>query len=119
MKRALFILVLGLLVAGCATGRANYSPNVIKNFPPEIQDNIKSGWVVLGMTQTQVRYSWGPPGAIKVAEPVDGEELREEWVYKSYMVFKTTLVFTGNILVEIMSSDPGGRNFKITQGQKP
>jgi hypothetical protein len=59
------------------------------------------------MTRLQVRYSWGDPDNVRVLEPAaDGKE-RVEWIYKRMEVFRTRLIFTGDNLTEIVSSEPG------------
>lgn len=74
----IFALLL-LLQAGC-TKSVRYSEEEIKAFPPETQEHIRKGEVDLGMTQEQVRYTWGSPDSIKILEPFEGKS-REEWVY--------------------------------------
>jgi len=53
-----FLFVIVLL--SCASP-ARYSPDEIKGFTPEMQEHIKHGEVVTGMSPQQVRYSWGSP----------------------------------------------------------
>ncbi len=81
MKKAFFLVLalLFLLQIGC-TKSIRYTEDEIKNFPPEIQDNIRKGEIALGMTSQQVRYTWGSPDSIKFLEPMNGKT-REEWIY--------------------------------------
>lgn len=81
MKKAFFLVlaILFLLQIGC-TKSIRYTEEEIKNFSPEIQDNIRKGEIALGMTPQQVRYTWGDPDSIKFLAPMDGKT-REEWIY--------------------------------------
>jgi outer membrane protein assembly factor BamE (lipoprotein component of BamABCDE complex) len=81
MKNALILVsvMIFLLLAGC-TESIHYTEEEIKNFPPNVQDNIRKEEVDLGMTQEQVRYAWGSPDSIKILEPFN-EKAREEWIY--------------------------------------
>jgi uncharacterized protein YneF (UPF0154 family) len=81
MKKAFFLVLalLFLLQIGC-TKSIRYTEEEIKNFPPEIQDNIRKSEIALGMNPQQVRYAWGSPDSIKFLEPFDGKA-REEWIY--------------------------------------
>lgn len=103
----LILAVLFLLDVGCAKS-IRYSEEEIKSYPPNIQEHIRKGEVTPGMTQTQVRYSWGSPSVVRTLAPSEDGRSREEWVYKSlYGVFRTRLVFTDGIVTEIISNDPG------------
>ncbi len=81
MKKAFFVVLALLFISqiGC-TKSIRYTEEEIKNFPVNIQDNIRKGEVNLGMTQEQVRYAWGSPDSIKFLEPYEGKA-REEWIY--------------------------------------
>ena len=86
-------LVFGMLLvlflcsfSGCASS-VRYTPDEIRGYPQEIQDNIQQGNVVLGMTPPQVRYAWGPPNTINVISPLEDGKPREEWLYSSMGVF--------------------------------
>jgi hypothetical protein len=83
LKKAILLIValLFLLQAGCAKS-IRYSEEEIKGFPPNIQENIRKGQVDLGMTQEQVRYTWGSTDSQKILEPFDGKA-REEWIYST------------------------------------
>jgi len=92
-------------VLGCVAVR--YSPDEIKGFPPAIQENIKLGEVAPGMTQQQVRYSWGSPAEVNVLKPSDEGKYREEWVYTKIGLLKTRLIFIDGKLTYIISNEPG------------
>jgi len=83
MKNAILIVSVFLffLQVGCAKS-IRYSADEIKDFPPEIQEHVKKGEVMLGMTPQQVRYTWGAPDSIRNLEPLDGKT-REEWIYSA------------------------------------
>ncbi|MEW6109795.1 MAG: hypothetical protein AB1632_11615 [Nitrospirota bacterium] len=106
MKKALLLFSVILIAqAGCAKS-LRYSHDEIREFPPSIQDHIKNSEIAVGMTMLQVRYSWKGPDTINVLSPSpDGKE-RVEWVYRK-LFFKTRLVFTGDKLTEIISTEPG------------
>ncbi len=81
MKK-LFIIMAALFcisALGC-TKAVRYTEDEIRNYPPDIQEQIRKGIVDLGMTKDQVRYAWGAPDSIKILEPYDGKS-REEWIY--------------------------------------
>jgi hypothetical protein len=83
MKNAILIVsvLLFFLQVGCAKS-IRYSADEIKDFPAEIQEHVKKGEVMLGMTPQQVRYAWGAPDSIRNLEPLDGKT-REEWIYSA------------------------------------
>ena len=74
---ALCILTLALSfsVLGCIDA-VRYSPDEIKGFPQAIQENIKRGEIAPGMTQQQIRYSWGSPAEINVLEAFRGRQIQ-------------------------------------------
>jgi len=74
-----FLVVL-VSLSGC-TKSVRYSQDEIKDFPPEVQEQIKQGTVALGMTIQQVRFAWGPPSEINVLQPSEDGKPREEWIY--------------------------------------
>lgn len=100
MKKAviLFLAFLFLLQVGC-TKSIRYSEEEIKGFPPSIQEHIKKGEVVLGMTPQQVRYAWGAPDSLKILESFEGKT-REEWIYSTLGVYETKLLifFDGKLI---------------------
>ena len=76
MKKQLLYLISSTVIfwsfSGCAT-TARYSPEEIKDYPPEVQEHIKNGEVALGMTTLQVRYAWGAPATVNlITWPDDG-----------------------------------------------
>ena len=105
MKKAVILLSVFffLLQIGCA-GSIRYTEEEIKNFPPNIQENIRKGEIALGMTTQQVRYAWGAPDSIKFLEPQDGKT-REEWIYSVAGTFGVVgsklLLFFDNKLIYI------------------
>ncbi len=91
----------GIMIMGCAK-TARYSPEELKGFPPEIQEHIKSGEVVIGMTTQQVRYAWGAPSAINVLPPAEDGKIKEEWIYSKVGLFlDKRLLFIDGKLVDI------------------
>ena len=105
MKNVLILLssLIFLLQVGC-TKSIRYSEEEIKNFPPNIQDNIRKGEVDLGMTQEQVRYAWGAPDFIKILAPYN-KKAREEWIYSRKgtigVIGEKLLLFYDNQLIYI------------------
>ncbi|GAB4484766.1 MAG: lipoprotein [Thermodesulfovibrionales bacterium] len=109
MKRtaaALLLMTTVASTAGCTTA-VRYSHDEIKDYPPEMQEHIKKGEVTVGMTKVQARYAWGGPHDVRVLPPSEQGKERVEWSYKRYGVFKTRLIFTDNILTDIITSEPG------------
>lgn len=108
MKRMLFVFfALALFfIAGCVES-VRYSPDEIKTYPASIQENIKRGEVVPGMTMQQVRYAWGAPAVVNVLQASAQGKYREEWVYSKMGIFKTRLIFVDGTLMHILSNDPG------------
>lgn len=110
MKKVFYSLIVVLCISGCTDimGGIRYSPQELRAFPSEIQEQIKEGAISLNMTQTEVRYSWGAPSTVNVLKPSDGAQ-KEEWVYKSLGIrglSKTTLTFTDSKLTDIVSTEP-------------
>lgn len=110
LKALSFILILLPLIAGCAK-TARYSPEELKGFPPEIQEHIKKGEVVIGMTTQQVRYAWGSPSAINVLPPTEEGKMKEEWIYSKVGLFlEKRLLFIDGKLVDIFPAPkPSGK----------
>ncbi len=107
MRRWLLPLMVFVLLSGCAK-EMRYSHEEIKDYPPEIQEHIKAGEVVTGMTLQQVRYAWGAPTVVKVLEPTPEGRERVQWEYHRWGgSFKTILRFTDGRLTEIVSTEPG------------
>lgn len=100
MKKVVILItaLLFLSQVGC-TKTIRYSEEEIKGFSPAIQEHIKQGEVVLGMTPQQVRYAWGSPDSLKILEPFEGKT-REEWIYSTFGVVETKLLifFDGKLI---------------------
>jgi len=100
MKKVVILItaLLFLSQVGC-TKSIRYSEEEIKGFSPAIQEHIKQGEVVLGMTPQQVRYAWGSPDSLKILEPFEGKT-REEWIYSTLGVVETKLLifFDGKLI---------------------
>ncbi len=100
MKKVVILItaLLFLSQVGC-TKSIRYSEEEIKGFSPAIQEHIKQGEVVLGMTPQQVRYAWGSPDSLKILEPFEGKT-REEWIYSTFGVVETKLLlfFDGKLI---------------------
>jgi len=106
MRNLVLILLSLVLILSC-TNRMRYSYEEIKDYPPEIQEHIKRGEVVTGMTFQQVRLAWGPPSSTKILPPSSDGKDRVQWEYPRVGgVFKTILRFTNGILTEIIHTEP-------------
>jgi len=107
-----FLFVMAVFLGGCAS-TARYSPEEIKDYPPQVQEKIAKGEILPGMTPQQVRYALGSPDEVRSLTPEDGKQ-REEWVYSSVMgALKTRLTFIDGKLFFVISSEPG----RVKQGQ--
>jgi len=92
MKKVIFfVLVLSFILGGGCTKAVRYSEDEIKSFPPEAQENIRKGQVMVGMSPLEVRYAWGSPDSVKILEPFEGKQL-EEWIYSTLPVYGTKLL---------------------------
>lgn len=114
IRTAVLSAIIGLISFGCITS-VRYSPAEIKDFPKEVQDQIKERAINLGMSMAQIRYAWGGPSEVMVLEPSKEGKYREEWVYRGFLYFKTSLVFTDGTLTEIVSAEPGIIKYKSTE----
>jgi len=94
------------MILGCV-GAVRYSPDEIKGFPAAIQENIKRSEVAPGMTQQQVRYTWGSPAEVNVLKPSEEGKYREEWIYTKIGLLKTRLIFVDGKLMHIITNEPG------------
>lgn len=108
MRKGFLILSLlaFIIQSGCIES-ARYSPDEIKGFTPAMQEHIKHGEVVAGMTMQQVRFAWGSPRAINILAPSEDGKYREEWIYSRTGIFKTRLIFIDGKLAYILSNEPG------------
>lgn len=81
MKKCMVVLfvLICIVAVGCVKS-VRYTEDEIKDYPSNIQEQIRKGTIDLGMTRDQVRYAWGAPNSIKVLEPFEGKS-REEWMY--------------------------------------
>ncbi|MCX7987904.1 MAG: hypothetical protein N2647_00480 [Thermodesulfovibrio sp.] len=103
--RKLIMLLLAVLIFGCASQGVRYTYDEIKNYPPEIQERIAKGEITLGMTKDQVRYAWGNPSSTRVLTPEKGKQ-REEWIYSSSLgLLKSRLIFIDGKLTYIISNE--------------
>jgi hypothetical protein len=105
MGKILSAFLFVIMFFGCAS-LVRYSPDEIKGFTPEMQEHIKQGEIVTGMTPQQVRYSWGSPKTVNVLQPENGK-YKEEWVYSRMGIFKTRLIFIDGKLMRIITNEPG------------
>ncbi len=103
----LCMAVIALLLSGGCTKSVRYSQDEIKDYPAAVQDHIRNSEVAMGMTRAQVRFSWGGPHAVKILTPAETGKERVEWVYEKLKLFKTRLIFTDDVLTEIISKEPG------------
>ncbi|NOZ24807.1 MAG: hypothetical protein GXO94_01755 [Nitrospirae bacterium] len=108
MRRSLLLFLLAFVLFSGCTKAIKYTYEEIKDYPPEIQENIKKAAVVTGMTLQQVRYAWGAPTVVKVLKPTPDGKDRVQWEYHRWGgAFKTILRFTDGRLTEIVSTEPG------------
>ena len=87
----------------CAcTKTVRYSPDEIKDYPPEIKEKIAQVAVMVVMTIQQVRYAWGAPTTIHVLSPSEDGKPREEWLYSNMGLFlDKRLLFVDGKLTDI------------------
>ena len=69
-----------------------------KKFSPQIEKAILDREVQIGMTDEQVKLSWGNPG--KINRTVTVNHVREQWVYGS----STYLYFDNGVLTSFQDS---------------
>ncbi|HYA31208.1 MAG TPA: hypothetical protein VED67_00505 [Thermodesulfovibrionales bacterium] len=104
MKRYLFVVLLSSFalwfLSGCTTA-VRYSPEEIKDYPPDIQEEIRQGNVSAGMTTQQVRYAWGAPATVNILAPSQEGKPREEWIYSSSILVTKRLLFVDGKLFDI------------------
>ncbi len=102
MKKYFFLAILLTLAWGCASA-VRYSPDEIKDYPPEIQQYIRDGDVAMGMTTQQVRYALGSPSIVNILSPSLEGKPREEWIYSASIGFvvKRRLLFIDGKLADV------------------
>ncbi|MFO0752855.1 MAG: hypothetical protein U0411_05970 [Thermodesulfovibrionales bacterium] len=94
------LLFLAAFSAGCTSAPVRFTHDEIKGYPLDVQERIIKGEVMLGMTQQQVRYSWGSPATVKASVARDGKQ-REEWIYSDTVGYKKRLLFVDGKLSDI------------------
>ena len=104
MKKFLLLCLMSLFILSCTTMR--YTTEEIKNFQPQIQEQIKKEEISIGMTFIEVRYAWGAPSQVNVLPPNEQGAERVEWVYKD-LFGSSTLRFTNGKITEIISKRGG------------
>jgi len=101
MKRTILGMLVVLFLAACMS-QVRYSPAELNQFSPKIQEHIKKSEIALGMSQAAVRLSWGAPSEVRVLEPDDQGNYREEWIYPRFVLFAKKLIFTDGKLTGII-----------------
>jgi hypothetical protein len=95
------------VVWGCAMEKSvRYTHEEIKDLPPNVQDRIMKGEVMLGMTPREVRYAWGPPESVRFLTPYEGKT-REEWTYTRLGVYETKKLLFLDGRLFYMVPEPG------------
>jgi hypothetical protein len=83
VKRSLLVLLMGLLLAGCATNsiesRRQERPASYANFSPELQALVNAGQIRRGMNEDAVYIAWGKPAQVVQVEDQNG--LQAIWIY--------------------------------------
>lgn len=102
MTRVLVTAAFALLLLSCSSS-VRYSPSEISTYDSPMQEHIKKGEVVLGMTPLQVRYAWGAPNAVRIPGADEEGRFKEVWIYARMRIFSTKLVFTDGKLTGILS----------------
>ncbi|MBF0465434.1 MAG: hypothetical protein HQK88_11720 [Nitrospirae bacterium] len=107
MKTKFLIAVSFVLILSC-THSVKYTEQEIADYPQNVKELIRQGKIDFGMTPEQVRYSLGSPNDIKMLDSLSDKETGEkvQWTYKRLEIYKTTLIFKRDRLVEIRSNDP-------------
>lgn len=86
--------------SGCAPA-VRYSPDEIRDYPPAVQENIRQGNVMTGMTPRQVRYAWGAPSTINILSPTEEGKQKEEWIYSAGVFVQKRILFIDGKVVDI------------------
>lgn len=93
------LFVTALFLTGCGSS-LRFTHEEIKDYPLDIQEKIIRGEVAPGMTQQQVRYTWGAPNSIRSLNPLNGKS-REEWIYSNTIGYRVRLLFIEGKLGDI------------------
>ena len=83
MKPRIFLVVLLLTLAGCATTPADriaQHQTVFNAWPAEVQAKIRAGQVAVGFTEEQVRMALGDPERVITRTTAQGVSL--VWAYR-------------------------------------
>ncbi len=88
VKKAVVVLLAGLVLAGCATStvqsRKQERYAAYEALTPEMRGLVDQGQIKVGMTTDAVYIAWGPPGRVQQGENESGRTTT--WVYYgSYM----------------------------------
>ncbi|MBF0558655.1 MAG: hypothetical protein HQL08_07730 [Nitrospirae bacterium] len=106
-RTGLLLIVMAVFLVGCAA-QARYTSDEIKDYPLDVQEKIVKGTIMPGMTPQQVRYAWGSPAEVRVADK-ENDKTKEIWIYSAKLgLDKTWLVFIDGKLTYITSYDPAG-----------
>ena len=84
MPRAILLLPLLLIAAGCATpeARIRRHPEIFASFPPDVQAQVRQGHIALGFSPAAVRMALGEPDRIYRRATTNG--VNEVWAYTAY-----------------------------------
>jgi len=97
LTRIAALTAMAFMIGAC-TAEVRYSPAELSQFPQDVQEHIKKKEVALGMTNTQVRYSWGAPAAVKVMTDESGN-ITEVWTYTTGRILVNRLYFQDGKLI--------------------
>ena len=69
------------LAAGCTTpaARIRKNPDLFNSFPPEVQQNVRSGHIEVGYTKDMVFIACGRPDRVRMRKTDAGESTA--WIY--------------------------------------
>jgi len=117
MRKILFGLGL-LALASCAGGGLRYTYVEIESYPEQLQESIRRGEVMVGMTPIQVRYALGAPERSRTFSPEAGR-IREEWKYLSNLNLKKVfVVFEKGEVVRIETEERKFPTIRIEEAKK-
>ncbi len=84
MKNSCYILLIGVLVTGCATStvesRKQERLNAYSSLSPEIKSQVDQGKIKVGMSMDAVYIAWGKPSQILTGESSTGSTIT--WLYQ-------------------------------------